>query len=1082
MIDNLGSDMQRQTNNIKSSSIKFPISQCDIPGNENDINILSMSCSKKYLYLVTDKTEILCLESKTLNPVQQSFSITSSPSPNSPFKENFTKIWTDREGNHNIIRYKGKIYYFNLLINEAKELESFKNIEICAIGFDDKNQNDKSTGLFLAADYNNNIYECQINLEKKSNDDYKIIATKKKLTQLVFKDWDTLEEEEYSEPRKINYERIYGIKFVKTTKLKIKPNDNIYYIIFVTKTKIYQFKGPGEKTFLQCFEKFNNNDMLFNDCCKYFPHVPKISKIFTGTDIDFVYINGQNLDQFGWKTESGYCIGNFNVEYLPNEVNSFTVIPFEKINKQGEKEFGLEPLSVTQTLNHIFVLYDDCLTVISKLTSNIIHTEYLENNLTGLIYNEFAENNGLILLYSQNGLYQIPLKDENNEIWKDYLNSGDYNSALKCVEDNKKLNRRISRISAEDDFYSKDYLNSVMKYVLSDEHFEIVSLRYFMKNQIDALKLYWELYLDSNVNKTDENNMQANIITTLLINLMLITPKDKKKSTGDFLELLRKNHKYLLKGNAIYNLAKNYGRMEEYTIFGAKNQDYETVIMHYINSGNINEAFKNLFDFFAFLDNNDVINKKRLIEIFLNNCHIFLRNDPKDAIEFIQPMFKEISMEKIIQAIICIMDKEEYNLNSGIKNIKKEENCLTIKKFLKFLIDKKLKSEESNIHNLYIYFLSKSRKNQNELLEYLQNKKHRALFNFDFAKRILLNNPSAYALVLALSGKYSEGIQKALSSQNKDGRNIAEFIANNAPNESLKKQLWIEIFSYDNIQNDFTQALKTVKNSGILKIEDILPHIADTFKIEEMEDFKKKIYKSISAHEKNIEKIKNDINNYQNTSENIRNDISKLNKRSMEIAFGSYKCVICQNYIINQNVHLFPCGHMFDSNCIRECLLNYESTGLEYIHEKNVRIDELFLKLGYIKKSSYENSKLKKNGANSNLEEEKNQFFDFKQLTTNAFNIFSNLYNKVSNSISNSISFLKKQDNGEKVIRKKFKSRDEELAEMELNEILNEQCVLCGDYMVDSIQCSVCRPNKFNPGSDGYKLNLDIKSDWNLLC
>ena len=88
----------------------------------------------------------------------------------------------------------------------------------------------------------------------------------------------------------------------------------------------------------------------------------------------------------------------------------------------------------------------------------------------------------------------------------------------------------------------------------------------------------------------------------------------------------------------------------------------------------------------------------------------------------------------------------------------------------------------------------------------------------------------------------------------------------------------------------------------------------------------------------------------------------------------------------------------------------------------------------------------------------------------------------MSNSISNSISFLKKQDNGEKVIRKKFKSRDEEWAEMELNENLNEQCVLCGDYMVDSIQCSVCRPNKFIPGSDGYKLNLDIKSDWNLLC
>ena len=32
------------------------------------------------------------------------------------FKENFTKIWTDREGNHNIIRYGGKIFYFNIAL------------------------------------------------------------------------------------------------------------------------------------------------------------------------------------------------------------------------------------------------------------------------------------------------------------------------------------------------------------------------------------------------------------------------------------------------------------------------------------------------------------------------------------------------------------------------------------------------------------------------------------------------------------------------------------------------------------------------------------------------------------------------------------------------------------------------------------------------------------------------------------------------------------------------------------------------------------------------------------------------------
>ena len=177
MIDDLESNFQ--TDNIESTSDKFPMTQCNLPGTQENI-ILSMSASKKYIYLVTDRGELLLMESKTLNPIQQSFPIKSSHhSGSSSFKENFTKIWTDRAGNHNIIRYKGKIFYFNILSSTSKELESFKDIELCAVGFNDKNENPKSTGIFLAADYNNNIYECKIILEKKGNEDYKILEEKK---------------------------------------------------------------------------------------------------------------------------------------------------------------------------------------------------------------------------------------------------------------------------------------------------------------------------------------------------------------------------------------------------------------------------------------------------------------------------------------------------------------------------------------------------------------------------------------------------------------------------------------------------------------------------------------------------------------------------------------------------------------------------------------------------------------------------------------------------------------------------------------------------------------------------------------
>lgn len=83
----------------------------------------------------------------------------------------------------------------------------------------------------------------------------------------------------------------------------------------------------------------------------------------------------------------------------------------------------------------------------------------------------------------------------------------------------------------------------------------------------------------------------------------------------------------------------------------------------------------------------------------------------------------------------------------------------------------------------------------------------------------------------------------------------------------------------------------------------------------------------------------------------------------------------------------------------------------------------------------------------------------------------SNLFNKFS--------IFKKQESTDiKLIKdeghKKF-------AEIELNEILSEQCVLCGDYMVDSIQCSVCKPKKFKPGLDGNRIRLDDKKEWDLI-
>ena len=1073
MINDLESNIST-TGDMESTSDKFPLKRFNfnLPGLQSNLNILCMSSSKKYIFLLTDRAELLRIESNTLKPENQAYTIRSDDTSQGHFKENFTKIWTDRAGNHSIIRFSGKIFYYNSMTSNVKELNIFKGLEICAIGFDDINNKADKTGIFLASDYNNNIYECSISVDNGPKGEHIIKENKEKVSTISFRDWDTEDEDEIYEPKVLKNERIYGMKIFRTTKNKkdLKPGDDMYYIIAVTRSRIYEFKGPGESSFKQTFGRYNENPLLFNDSCKYFPYNFRL-KNFRGTDLDILYRNDRK-DQFGWKTDSGFCFGNFSFNgYLPDEIKKFTVIPFSKITNTGNKETE-EPIAVTHTLNHIFILFKDSLTIISKLTSNIIHTQYLQSECRGLLFDEFYEKNGIILLYSKNGIYQVTLEDENKDIWQDYLDIGDYANAQRWCSENTKLIKKINRINADEFFQKKDYLNSAIQYNDSDEKFEVICLKYLMKNQLDALRYYLELYITKNVNIRKKYNLECNLIVTMIIEIFL-NKSDKKTTVEEFRQLIREKRKYLSEGNIIKQLLICYGKTKEFVEFASIMGDLETAILYYINEGKIDEALENLTLFCSYIEGNEAY--EDLKQIFLNNCHVFFKKNPKDSISLLKQVFKDVEMDSIVQAIISTTDKDSdyVEINNNAPNLemsKKEENSQAILSYLKSLVEKpKSDDQQNNIHNLYIYYLSKNKGNQEAIIDFLKgplksedefnvfHKKKEALFQLDYAKKLFKDNPPAYTLVLALMGKYSDAVKTALKQKTEDCTTIAKFIASNAPGEKLRKQLWIDIFSGDS-QNQFQEALKIMRESKILKIEDVLPHITDTIKIEE---FKKQISNCINDYEDNIKKLKEDISDYNKTAENIKNDIIKIKKKSMEIQYSSCKCEICQGYIKDKNIFLFPCGHMFDAKCIKQCLLDYEATGLEYLHDSNKRIDELFIELGISTQKCFidVSNKIKKD------EEEKKQEEQSKASTI--FNRFK---------INIDIPGLKKQE----IVEEKTVKEPKKLRE-ELNRILSQQCVLCGDYMVDSIQCSICKPEIIKPHKDGLKIRIKNGTGWDYI-
>ena len=1076
MINDLESDnLQREEILIKSQ--KFPISKLSLPYRKTDFNILSVSVSKKFIFIITGNAELLLIDNTTNEPNNQAFSIISETSQGN-FKERLTKIWTDREGNHSIVSFNGKIFYFNSsFLKNLKELSIFKDIEICAIAFDETNVDEKNSGRFLACDINNNIYECRVIVQQTQtdkNDNFEIVERKKAVSKLIFMNWDDEDEDEIYEPKKNkNDDRIYGISFMKSTKPEINENDNYCYIMIVTKTKLYQFIGPGKKSFKQTFSKCNENPILFNDSCKYFPSI-KSKKSEFDTNLQVLYKGSERFYQFGWKTETGFCFGNFNYSsYLPYEVKKFTVVPFAKIDNQGNKVNRAEPISITHTHNHIFILYNDSLTIISKLTSNIIYTKYLDKDYKGIIYNEFSSDGGNIILYSKNEIYKMSLKEENDDIWQDYLEVGDYPNLQKCCENNSKLLKRINRIMAEEEFEKNDYNNSVSKYLLSDENFEIVCLKYLMKNQIKILNLYLKLNLDKNVKIKQEYNLECNLISTFIIVLFLNDfKKERNSALKEFRQQIREKRKYLTDGNIIYELLRKYGKMDELIEFASIMGDYENVILYYINEGKIELALENL-DQFTLFSSQDTNTLERLKNIFIDNCRLFFKKNPKTSINILRKRFTNVNMGAIIQAIISTTDKDtdfwkndillelKNKSTSNLKISKKEDDSHEILNYLKSLIDKPKLEEENNIHNLYIYYLSKTKVNQEAIIDYLKKpfiSAKKPLFKFDYAKKLFKNNPPAYALVLALMGKYSDAVKVALENKSSDCLKIAKFIASNAP-EKLRKKLWIDIFSNNN-QNQFQEAIKIIEESKVLQIEDVLPHITDTIKIEE---FRTQINECINNFEKDIQKLKDDINEYNNTAENIKNDIIKVKNKSMEVQFSSCRCEICQENIKeDKDIYIFPCGHMFDANCIRNCLLEYETTGLESIHDKNVKIDDLFFKLGYSKKKLFIDTK---GDSEEKENEEKKQQEEQQNISNSIFNKFK---------LNMDFTGVKKQEFNDDIKRK-------EKLENNLYELLSEQCVFCGDYMVDSIQNSICKQDSLQNNGDRFRLRLRISSGWDFI-
>ena len=972
-------------------------------------------------------------------------------------EENTSQLWCDKFGYHTLIRHDKRVFYFNPSFTDGPKeinLENDKYLEPYAVAFNITIQtpNSKNNVDILFSDFYSDIYNLSIKIERglpkihysflyklrnEDNIDDNYIYNTNTEDNFGFPDFNLFNLEKD--------ERITDLMILNSNKESKKD----LLIIAITKNTIFKFEGTG--TYKQIFDKYTQDKDDFQKVYK------KIScnnrekeyekcKLQLLKSYSFNSLTRENLELcLGWMSSCGYILEE--IEYKENKIVSkknFSIFPYVKFKFDGTKEYNIQPTVACQSKLHIFFLYNDCLVVVNKLNKNVVHVEYLLTNYSDMYYRETLNS---LVLSTIKDVFIINLDNEDKYIWENYIEIGNYDLAIKSLtKEEQYLEPKLHRLNAEKLFKEEKYDKAAEEYNSSDELFESVCVKFIMANQYQALLKYLNLTRTSklsNYNKKDDikNYIPKYLVYTWIAELLIEQENNLEKNNElnlkDFIEEAKHNHndKYIDK-MTYYFLLLNYGKKKEFLDYAMLKGDYELIIQNLINHLNYEEVLNNL-DKFMSSDIDDRVMKK-LIKIIFEYSNYFMKESPSKTINLLEKEFiSETNQDEIVKVII----------DSDIKQEVKKGNYDTILNYIRRLIKKNVMHNNSNInnknvvspstinnlHNLYLLFLSLSDKpeHKKEVIEYLKGpmytytQKNNYLnvtlsnkeihIDLNFAQKILKNNYCALALVYCLMGRYNESILIALEHNEKD---IAIFIAQNIKDDKIKKDIWLRIFKYFKT-NNFADAKNILESSmGILKIEDILPFMMDNVKLEEL---KTDLQACINFYEEGVHQLKQEINDYNQSTEIIKKDIYQIQKKSTYINYTQIKCEKCQKDIMGAKFFLFPCGHIFDTFCLIQILIDYD--------EQNIG-DEFFrIKVNNIK-ALREKIRILQEKRKKVIYEQKMQ-----NSNTTAFKVLFNFINKEQ--------------------REEF-SKEEEIQLKEYNDnlyrLLKEECVLCGKEMINSTQ------------------------------
>lgn len=187
----------------------------------------------------------------------------------------------------------------------------------------------------------------------------------------------------------------------------------------------------------------------------------------------------------------------------------------------------------------------------------------------------------------------------------------------------------------------------------------------------------------------------------------------------------------------------------------------------------------------------------------------------------------------------------------------------------------------------------------------------------------------ACVFIYTTMGLYEEAVDLALKVD-------VELAKQNADkpddDEELRKKLWLRIARHVvEEEKDIKKTMEFLQQCDLIKIEDILPFFPDFVTIDH---FKDAICSSLSEYNKHIDTLKDEMDEATDSAQEIRAEIQAFRNKYTFVK-GHDKCSSCSYPILTRAFYLFPCKHMFHTDCLLTEVQPYLSMS------KRKRIDDI---------------------------------------------------------------------------------------------------------------------------------------------